>query len=122
MLLGLEKLRQFISEGALCNSEERSHPPKCHPGTRVEILNTIAEWIQNTDSRQRIFWLNGPAGVGKSAIAQTIAESCRDKELAASFFFQRNTMYCNMANRLFPTLAWQLAMSIPKYFRTSNLH
>ena len=80
----------------------------------MEVLNTIAEWIQNTDPRQRIFWINGGAGVGKSAIAQTIAESCKDKELAASFFFERNAVDRSMANRLFPTLAWQLATSIPE--------
>jgi len=32
-------------------------------------------------------WLNGPAGAGKSAILQTIAERCKDNRLAASFFF-----------------------------------
>jgi len=31
-----------------------------------------------------------PAGAGKSAIAQTIAEHYKDNWLAASFFFLRN--------------------------------
>jgi hypothetical protein len=65
-------------------------------------------------SRSQQFWLNGPAGAGKTAIAQTIAECCKGTQLAASFFFQRNTSDRGVADRLFLTLAWQLAMSIPE--------
>ncbi|KAF8347575.1 hypothetical protein F5887DRAFT_915827 [Amanita rubescens] len=104
----LDKLQQFISDGAFHDSKARFPPPRCHPGTRIQC--------------QRIFWLNGPAGAGKSAIAQTVAEHCKDKELAASFFFQRNTVDRGFADRLFPTLAWQLASSIPQmhpYFEST---
>jgi hypothetical protein len=59
-------------------------------------------------------WLYGPAGVGKSAIAQTIAEKCdHEGKLAASFFFLRESEDRGTAIPLFPTLAWQLAHSIP---------
>ena len=110
----LDKLQPFISDGAFHDSKARFPPPRCHPGTRVEVLNMITEWIRDPDPCQRIFWLNGPAGAGKSAIAQTVAEHCKDKELAASFFFQRNTADRGFADCLFPTLAWQLATSIPE--------
>lgn len=58
-------------------------------------------------------WLHGPAGFGKSAIAQTIAEKCdQDGKLAASFFFLGESEDRGTAMPLFPTLAWQLAHSI----------
>ena len=58
-------------------------------------------------------WLYGSAGVGKSAIAQTVAEHClTNNRLGAAFFFSRGDSERNNANRLFPTLAWQLLSSI----------
>ena len=80
----------------------------------MEVLKIITDWIDDPNSRERIFLLNGPVGVGKTAITQTIAERCKDTQLAASFFFQRNTSDRGVADRLFLTLAWQLAMSVPK--------
>jgi hypothetical protein len=95
------------------DSEERFPPPRCHPGTREEILNRIHGWIDGTNGT-RICWLHGPAGAGKSAIAQTVAENCATRQqLAASFFFSRLApLRCN-AQRFFITLALQLAHSIP---------
>jgi len=57
-----------------------------------------------------IYWLNGLAGTGKSAIAQTIAERAhRDGKLGASFFCsQYSPDLCN-PELIFPTLAVQLA-------------
>ena len=55
--------------------------------TREKILKIIMDWINHPRPRRRIVWLNGPAGAGKSAIAQTIAMRCSDEKLAASFFF-----------------------------------
>jgi hypothetical protein len=77
-------------------------------------LEIITDWIDDPEPREQIFWLNGPAGTGKSAVTQTIAERLKDTQLAASFFFQRSTSDRGVADRLFLTLAWQLAMSIPE--------
>ena len=70
-------------------------------------------WIDDPETNQRILWLHGPAGVGKSAIAQTIAHSYRRGKIAATFFFFRSDPSRSDGNRLFPTLAWQLAKTIP---------
>jgi hypothetical protein len=113
-VLEFDELQKFISEDASYDSRARFPPPRCHPGTRVRVLKTITDWINDPDPPQRIFWLSGPAGAGKSAIAQTIAEHCEGTRLAASFFFQRNTSDRGVLDRLFLTLAWQLATSIPK--------
>ena len=113
-VLELEKLQKFASEDASYDSRARYPPPRCHPGTRVQVLKKISDWINDPDPPQRILWLSGPAGAGKSAIAQTVAERFHDTQLAASFFFQKNTSDRGVSDRLFLTLAWQLATSIPK--------
>jgi len=74
----------------------------------------IKGWVHDADAASRILWLYGQAGAGKSAIAQTIAEYCHQTDsLAASFFFFRASPDRNTADRLFPTLAWQLCLSVP---------
>jgi hypothetical protein len=85
--------------------------PLCYPKAQENALKIITEWINDSNSRQRIMWLIGPAG--KSAVAQTIAERYKDSQLAASFFFLRNDPDHGVADRLFTTLAWQLGASIP---------
>ena len=92
----------------------RFPPPRCHPKTREKVLKTIMDWVKNPLAGQRIVWLNGPAGAGKSAIAQTIAGHCSSEQLAASFFFLRNTSDRGTATRLFTTLVWQFAQNIPE--------
>ena len=57
-------------------------------------------------------WLHGPAGAGKSAIAQTVAETCaKHGQLAASFFFSRSSPDRNVLKYLFPTIAVQISLS-----------
>jgi len=71
------------------DSNERFPQPKCHPSTRERILQRLLDWVES-DSPERILWLSGSAGTGKSAIAQTISERCkRNGCLAATFFFFR---------------------------------
>ncbi|KAM6502772.1 hypothetical protein JOM56_002749, partial [Amanita muscaria] len=85
----------------------------CHPGTRQNVLKRMKDWIDDPSSTERITWLHGPAGAGKSAIAQTIANSCSRQKVAATFFFFRSDPSRNDGDKLFPTLAYQLAFSIP---------
>src|SRR6266576_2792664 len=113
-MLEFDELQKFISEDASYDSRARFPPPRCHPGTRVLVLKKMTDWINDPDPPQRIFWLSGPAGAGKSAITQTIAEHCEGTHLAAFFFFQRNTSDRGVLDRLFLILVWQLVASIPK--------
>jgi hypothetical protein len=87
----------------------------CHPQTREKVLTIITDWVNDPHARRPIIWLNGPAGAGKSAIAQTIAgRSHSGEQLAASYFFLRNSSDRGTATRLFTTLAWQLARNVPE--------
>jgi hypothetical protein len=59
-------------------------------------------------------WLLGPAGAGKSAIAQTLAERCKELGiLLATFFFFRSDGTRNHSRSLFATIAYQLAVNFP---------
>ncbi|KAM6496432.1 hypothetical protein JOM56_009138 [Amanita muscaria] len=110
---GLEKMETFVSFAARYNSAEQDPNRQCHPGTRKSSLERIQNWIDNPSAPERIAWLHGPAGAGKSAIAQTIARSNTQEKVAATFFFYRSDSSRNDGNRLFTTLAWQLAFAIP---------
>ena len=86
---------------------------RCLQGTREILIARIMEWVNGPSDRQ-ICWLNGPAGFGKSAVAQTIAELCADAgTLAASFFFFRGAGSRSRITSFITTLAYQLSISIP---------
>ena len=101
--------------GAAYNSQERHPPPRCLPGTRKEVLKKIDDWVKASAAAEPVLWLHGPAGAGKSAIAQTVAEACAGhNQLAASFFFARTVAHRNEAKYLFPTIAVQIGLSTPE--------
>jgi len=79
------------------------------------MLEDLLVWRWSSESGS-ILWLHGPAGAGKSAIAQSfcqklVAESC----LGASFFFKRGHPSRGSGNKLFPTIAYQLSLCLPGF-------
>ena len=89
------------------------HVARCDPGTRLEVIAQIKEWLNGSDKRA-ICWLSGPAGYGKSAVAQTIAERYAAKgRLLGCFFFLRGAGERSHISRLIPTLAHQISLSVP---------
>ncbi|KAF9549496.1 hypothetical protein CPC08DRAFT_332946 [Agrocybe pediades] len=112
-----DKLTDAIAPNAFHNSAARFHPPKCHPRTRVKILDDIMDWIlgQGQDIPVKPFlWLNGAAGAGKSAIAQSTIERCIERGgRLASFFFSNSDPTQNHAKHLVATLAYQLYQAFP---------
>ena len=104
---------QHTASGAAHDSQERKPAPTCLRGTYDSLLTNLFDWVENP-GHHRIFWLHGRAGSGKSALAQTVAEHCEQKEkLAASFFFYRTKEDRSNAQRVFPTITYQLTKSIP---------
>ncbi|ETW77154.1 hypothetical protein HETIRDRAFT_446239 [Heterobasidion irregulare TC 32-1] len=80
----------------------------CLPGTRVDILEEIANWINKEDA-PRTLLLSGAAGTGKSAIAHTIAHRFKNmNRLGSSFYFVRSQIDRG-PGKLFPTVARDLA-------------
>ncbi|KAF7966963.1 hypothetical protein HWV62_36336 [Athelia sp. TMB] len=86
----------------------------CLDGTRKPVISKILGWKDDMDAMP-ICWLSGPAGYGKSAVSQTVAESCANEgTLAASFFFLRGAGGRSEFRHFITSLAFQITISIPK--------
>jgi len=114
---GLHILRLGVSHGAIHDSAERFPPANCHPDTRKAVRQIILDWI-NSESSSFFFWLYGPAGAGKTAILQAIAEffcssSTSGQNFGGSFFFGRRAKGRDRGHFLFSTIAYQLALKVP---------
>ncbi|KAF8969201.1 hypothetical protein BDZ97DRAFT_270625 [Flammula alnicola] len=112
----LHILHSHSAIAGLLNASEQFDAPKCDADTRLSIIATIMNWVQagTSSSSSSMFWLHGPAGVGKSAIAQAVALLLEQEEdLVASYFFSRTAPGRNNGNMLIVTLAYQIAMNFP---------
>lgn len=106
--------------GAEHNSADRDPPPRCHPGTRTTILRKLQNWLGDSQQEKNLLWLRGPAGVGKSAIVQTLAEILsEDGHLGASLFFSRSNGRSN-PRQILPTLAFQFSVQDSSYRQHIN--
>ncbi|KAF7971896.1 hypothetical protein HWV62_19519 [Athelia sp. TMB] len=85
----------------------------CLPGTRLTLLEILGKWARGAAS-ERICWLKGPAGCGKTTVLHTIAQELKEEGLLAStFFFSRDAESRNTAKTLFTTLAQDIASLHP---------
>ncbi|KAJ3552186.1 hypothetical protein NP233_g12939 [Leucocoprinus birnbaumii] len=110
---GIKKLYKYSIEEAAHDSAARWPPPQCHPGTREKYIAALTAWgrCMASEPSEMVIWVKGPAGVGKSAIAQTSADQLDDM-LAGSFFFSRHNSRDN-PTKFFVTLSQQLAVRFP---------
>jgi hypothetical protein len=92
----------------------------CLAGTRQNLLADLFAWFDDVDpARERVFWLNGLAGTGKTTVARTIATHAHKKgRLGAAFFFSRNIAVTRSPSAILPTIAYQLA-HYQRPFRTA---
>ena len=113
-VLGIDILLDASSPGAAFDSQDH-YDRRCFPGTREQYIADITNWVTGSaDQPSSIYWMRGPAGVGKSAIAQTCAEKLKESgHLGAAFFFTVNKH--SNPSRLFTTIAYQLATTFPDY-------
>ena len=88
----------------------------CAKGTRSKLLEYIGQWLLPQPSNaERIFWVTGIPGSGKSTLSATIVENlCEtDKSVSAQYFISRNIPETIDLNNMIPTIAQQLAISSP---------
>ena len=114
-LEGLDRLLGHSMRDTFYNSASRWPPPRCHYDSHQELRTTITDWGigHSSDIPQLLLWMHGPFGVGKSAIAQSCAESlATENKLCASIFFSRPNNR-NYSNRVFTSIAYQLAVKFP---------
>jgi hypothetical protein len=85
----------------------------CLPNTRVELLQFVADWINDPSPGQNILWLHGLAGSGKSTLSTTIASmfTCSGN-LGAFLFFDRDITERKDPTVVVRTLAYQLSASV----------
>ncbi|KAJ7627096.1 hypothetical protein FB45DRAFT_991256 [Roridomyces roridus] len=102
-LVALQTLYRATASDASHDAGERFPPPQCHPQTRTDILQQLGHWASTDDPSTQILWLHGPAGAGKSAIADSF------------FFFKRGDFSRGNGMKLFPTVAYQLARLAPEF-------
>ena len=78
-------------------------------------MEEIEGWIVRLDGRP-IYVLHGIAGIGKSTVAQTIAQRAANVGfLGASFFFSRNEDRRSNGKLFFSTIARQLSQYDPQF-------
>ena len=86
----------------------------CFPGTREKIIQTVMSWTLDRNDRQ--LWICGNAGSGKSALAISIVRELRRRNYLVAFFrFNRNDATKSDPRSVIRTIAYQLALSIPRY-------
>ncbi|KAJ2923845.1 hypothetical protein H1R20_g13247, partial [Candolleomyces eurysporus] len=108
---GWKMLFEKTAPNALHNSSARFDPPRCDEDTRVEVNSELLNWIQDHDAPQRLLCITGAAGAGKSAIQQTLAESCTKLDiLAAGFFFSALDPTRNNSSAIVATIAYQIGL------------
>ncbi|KAJ7906845.1 hypothetical protein B0H13DRAFT_1619113 [Mycena leptocephala] len=113
---GLHILYRAAAGDATHDAEDRFPQPRCHPETRKKMLDVLWNWTYTGSSP--IVWLHGPAGAGKSAIAQSLCQKLEEEGcLGASFFFKRGHPSRGHAKRLIATIAFQLALRLPDFNR-----
>lgn len=70
---------------------DASTRPRCLPGTRIALIKFILEWATHDSDNERILWLSGLAGSGKSTISATVADLLEDvHRLGSLIFFSRD--------------------------------
>ncbi|KAF5324388.1 hypothetical protein D9619_011372 [Psilocybe cf. subviscida] len=108
----LDALYKRVAPYAILNAGGRADDVRCHPGTREIVIGRIEQWRRQASdgvTANRMFWLKGPAGAGKTAIVQTVAESWKWSGIhAANFFFFRTDSSRNHAKSLVSTLLYQI--------------
>lgn len=113
----MKLLAENTLDGVEHDSYARDPPPRCLPGTRLDIMERLKSWMHDLDREERLTWLQGLAGVGKSAIMQTLAESEAESEcsiLGATLFFS-GPRQRDDPQRFILTIAYQLAVKYQPY-------
>lgn len=104
------RLMELLGDGKYGAQGNTIEDVICFPGTRVEILKRIDHWIRDTSTLDRVLWIRGMAGRGKSTIVSTVAHNWRYRASCATFHFRRGQSTLNTS--IIYALTRQLASSL----------
>ncbi|KAG8723843.1 hypothetical protein FRC09_001545 [Ceratobasidium sp. 395] len=88
---------------------------ECTKDTRTELLRHIRDWACD-DKAEKVYWLNGMAGTGKTTIAYSFCEYLQTtQKLGASFFCSQRLPACRDVNRIVSSVAYRLSRYSPAF-------
>ncbi|KAG9122837.1 hypothetical protein FRC07_000607, partial [Ceratobasidium sp. 392] len=118
----LDKLAPSHAAWYNSNESKAIQRDECTPDTRVEVLERFKVWRED-NTVERIYWLNGMAGTGKTTLSYTLCKQLQsENRLAANFFCSRLLSACRDARFILPTIAYQLAnFSYPFRYALSRI-
>ncbi|KAG8729283.1 hypothetical protein FRC10_004118, partial [Ceratobasidium sp. 414] len=88
----------------------------CLDGTRTGIIADITAWCERSNDSERLLWVHGHAGLGKSTIAASVCQKLDSLNmLAASFFCKRDDEERRDPQRVLTTAIHGLALRQPAY-------
>ena len=116
ILTGFEAELKML-EPSFFYAEVTYYGNKCHPGTRLWIINHINEWVlQSPNNNSRVYLITANAGMGKSVLAGKLCHNFSEKGiLVGCFFFQHNKVRRNNPISLIHTFAYFLSCNVPPF-------
>ncbi|KAJ3572680.1 hypothetical protein NP233_g2926 [Leucocoprinus birnbaumii] len=120
--LGLQQLLKSSMPDGFHDSAARYPPPRCHLATRKEHIAQITTWaLADSEYKEPVLWMRGPFGIGKTAVAQSVAEALRPiDKLIATLFFSRSNSNRDDPRRVFPSIAFQIATQCEPFCNIIN--
>ncbi|THU89480.1 hypothetical protein K435DRAFT_802726 [Dendrothele bispora CBS 962.96] len=91
----------------------------CKEGTRTQLLQDLEEWT--VSNKQKVAWISGIAGTGKSAVQSETPIASRVRENLESSVSLALTFHCvkgeetSKLSLLVPTICYYLAQTCPAY-------
>ena len=94
----------------------RYHSERYLEGTRESIFAQVKNWLNDTNSPNRVMVIVGNAGMGKSVIAAELSKRMHeDGRLSGSHFCQHDKVRHRNPKVMLQSLAYQLSHSLPDY-------
>lgn len=82
----------------------------CLENTRKNVLKKILKWLKSTESNEKILWIVGAPGAGKTTVATSIADELKKRgQPCSKFFAKRDISDLSDARRIWPSIAYSLA-------------
>ncbi|KAH6906304.1 hypothetical protein BKA70DRAFT_1044977, partial [Coprinopsis sp. MPI-PUGE-AT-0042] len=87
----------------------------CYTGTHVKAIKDVMKWILKGPVEERVLYVTGPLGSGKTALMQTLCNRCSGIGLVlASWFFSVRDNTRKGKAHLAPTIAYQMGVLYPQ--------
>ncbi|QRV96507.1 Vegetative incompatibility protein HET-E-1 [Ceratobasidium sp. AG-Ba] len=112
----LHRLRENLKELEPVRLASYNPVRQCLDGTRGVVIESLTTWTQAHSERNRVAWVHGLAGLGKSAVATSVCKRLDGQQLlACSFFCRRDSPELRDPSRVLTTMVCELAQRWREY-------